>query len=621
MKKKYWRVMSVALTIVVVFGVIGMIGMSKEKQGNISIDNVSANKSMYQPGEKVNVTISLRDEAKKNQGFYELVVTHLGEIVAQQTDAWQTFNGRGELKIEWEPPHTDFKGYLLQIKVNNEAGKTITQTNKAIDVSSIWTKFPRYGYLTNFDKDIDTKAIIEQMSQWQLNGIEYYDWKYLHHQLIPEDGSMEWQDWAGRKISGETVKRYIADARAKGMTNMSYNMIYAATNNYAQYGIKEEWGLWYAEDHDVGKNKGDRFQFSMGASPTGQSNLFFFDIQNSEWQDYILSKNLEALQIMGFDGWHGDTVGEWGKMWTYDMIGDETKGIYVKDGYKEFLDKAKDELDGYQLSFNPVGAQGIEQVNTSAVDVLYAEIWPWDTSSDGEQYNTYQSLKNVIDKSRAQSGGKSLIIPAYMEYDYAESVIDEPFNLSAVLLTDAAVYAAGGSRIEVGDGDKMLSNEYFPKHNLYMSDEHEERQKELQNFIVAYQNLLRDGLEDNGHLIEVVNHEHSKDGQPNKVWVYSKSGNGFDTIQMINLLGVSDNDWRANEGKKETPTIIEDVTIKYYTDASFESAWVTSPDPAYNSVAKELKMAYGSDTQGNFIEITVPSLEYWNMIYFRSTKE
>ncbi|HAB97912.1 MAG TPA: dextranase, partial [Enterococcus sp.] len=226
--------MSVALTIVVVFGVIGMIGMSKEKQGNISIDNVSANKSMYQPGEKVNVTISLRDEAKKNQGFYELVVTHLGEIVAQQTDAWQTINGRGELKIEWEPPHTDFKGYLLQIKVNNEAGKTITQTNKAIDVSSTWTKFPRYGYLTNFDKDIDTKAIIEQMSQWQLNGIEYYDWKYLHHQLIPEDGSMEWQDWAGRIISGETVKRYIADARAKGMTNMSYNMIYAATNNYAQ---------------------------------------------------------------------------------------------------------------------------------------------------------------------------------------------------------------------------------------------------------------------------------------------------------------------------------------------------------------------------------------------------
>ncbi|MGL9790687.1 hypothetical protein IGI76_003491, partial [Enterococcus sp. DIV2449a] len=54
MKKKYWRVVSVALTIVVILGVIRM---SSEKQDNISIDNVSANKSIYQPGEKVKVTI------------------------------------------------------------------------------------------------------------------------------------------------------------------------------------------------------------------------------------------------------------------------------------------------------------------------------------------------------------------------------------------------------------------------------------------------------------------------------------------------------------------------------------------------------------------------------------
>ena len=57
-----------------------------------------------------------------------------------------------------------------------------------------------------------------------------------------------------------------------------------------------------------------------------------------------------------------------------------------------------------------------------------------------------------------------------------------PFNMSAVLLTDAAVYAAGGSRIELGDGDEMLSNEYFPKHNLYMSDEHKSTSKSAAKF-------------------------------------------------------------------------------------------------------------------------------------------
>lgn len=86
---------------------------------------------------------------------------------------------------------------------------------------------------------------------------------------------------------------------------------------------------------------------------------------------------------------------------------------------------------------------------------------------------------------------------------------------------------------------------------------------------------------------------------------------------MINLLGVSDNDWRANQGEKETPTIVEDLTVKYYTNDTFESAWLTSPDPRYNSVSKELDMEYGHDAQGNFVTITVPSLEYWDMLYFK----
>jgi len=154
-----------------------------------------------------------------------------------------------------------------------------------------------------------------------------------------------------------------------------------------------------------------------------------------------------------------------------------------------------------------------------------------------------------------------------------------------------------------------------------MSDEHKVRQKALQNFIVAYQNLLRDGLEDNDKLIEIVHHNHSENGDPNTIWTYSKSGNGFDTIQIINLLGVSDNDWRANEGKKETPTRIENVVVKYYTDDSFESAWVTSPDPAYDSVSKELSLEYGSDEKGSYVRVSAPSLEYWDMIYFSHLKK
>jgi hypothetical protein len=53
-------------------------------------------------------------------------------------------------------------------------------------------------------------------------------------------------------------------------------------------------------------------------------------------------------------------------------LGTDEKGepIYeVKETYRQFLKEAKQALGEHYLSFNPVGAQGIEQANTSAADV------------------------------------------------------------------------------------------------------------------------------------------------------------------------------------------------------------------------------------------------------------
>ncbi|EFU74492.1 hypothetical protein HMPREF9088_0668 [Enterococcus italicus DSM 15952] len=617
MKKIVFGIISGALVVGVIFGVVRM---NNQKQENVSIDKVSADQAVYRPGDKVTLTVSLADEAKKNQGTYQLRVTHLGKKVDQQAAKWETVNGKGQMTIEWQPPKTDFQGYLLQIEMKNQSGETIAQTNKAVDVSSNWTKFPRYGYLTEFCDEATPAKTIAQMKDWQLNSIEYYDWKFLHHQLIPDDGSMTWQDWSGRQIDGNKVKEYIQLAKQENIVNMSYNMVYGATNNYKKYGIKDEWLLHYAEDHgEAGKRPGDVFTFKMGASPTGQSNLFFFDLDNPEWQDYIIEKNKEALEVMGFDGWHGDTVGEWGKMWTTADIGKPEKAKYVKDSYKSFLNTVKERLgDRYYLSFNPVGAQGIEQVNASNVDVLYSEIWPWDKDSEGHTYDDYMSLKREIDQSRKESNGKSLIIPAYMEYDYAAAQGKrKPFNQAAVLLTDAAVYAAGGSRIELGNGTEMLSNEYFPNKNLYMSKEHQKRQHALQEFIVAYQNILRDGLEDNQKLIQIVDEQTSSDGQPDTIWAYAKEKEGIEAIQLINLSGVKDVTWRANEGKKATPNKKEKLTVRYYTENDYQHAYLTSPDPDFDSHSKVVAMTRGKDSKGKYLEIPVSSLEYWDIIYFQ----
>ena len=611
-------VISLLVLTAIVWSVIKMSGTAFAT--NPKITALYTDQAMYDPGSEITIIgeIEVPSDGKEVSGSYSLVAKHLEKQVGEEiSDTYKTDqDGKARLEIKWESPEVDFKGYLLDLTLTDQEGNVLESETVGVDVSSEWTKFPRYGYVWDFTDDVNVASKIEQMNHYHINAIEYYDWQYRHHMPVPDDGSMEWDDWTGRKINGNIIKDYIKEAKNHNMSNMAYNMIYAGTNSYQEDGVSDEWGLWYAEDHgEVGKRKGDRFTFEMGSSPTGQSHLFFFDLLNEDWQAYIFEKQKVAMDQLGFDGWHGDTVGEWGKMWTHENIGDDSKTQYVMDGYTEFLNAAKESIGAKYLVFNPVGAQGIEKVNVSDVDALYTEFWPWDHDINGEQYDTYNALKTEIIRSRDESNGKSLITKAYMQYDYAEHNAAVPFNMSAVLLTDAAAFAAGGSRMEMGDGNNMLSNEYFPSQNLYMTPEHEERQKDLYDFIVAYENILRDGQDEIDRVIEFEDYQTSTDGEPNTIWSYAKEDDQYEIIQMINLMDVQTNDWRANEGEKDTPRLMKDIKVKYYTDKDVKSAWVTSPDPAFNGRSKKVSFETEEDEHGTFITFEIPSLEYWDVVY------
>ena len=111
--------------------------------------------------------------------------------------------------------------------------------------------------------------------------------------------------------------------------------------------------------------------------------LQYFNPLNPGWQEYIFSREQEVFSAFGFDGWHGDTIGEMGMMTAADgqPLGYDENGqpiCLVKNTYTPFLNAAKEAIGDHFLVFNPVGAQGIENVNRSNVDVLYTEFWPWD---------------------------------------------------------------------------------------------------------------------------------------------------------------------------------------------------------------------------------------------------
>ncbi len=630
MRKIIMRGVTVAL-LSFVFIIGAMVAIKgNEMMSGVEIRVLSCDKARYAPGDEVWVELEAENTNSSAIKDATLVaeVYQLDEKLSTDTiPIAMEGNKKCELEWKWDAAPEDYQGYLLKFDLLDQRGNVLSTDTVGVDVSSDWTKFPRYGYLCNYDEDVDTAEKIDEMNRYHINGIEYYDWHALHHEPVPDSVTREnlgvWEDWSGRQIYGDTIRNYIDAAHEKNMVNMAYNMIYAATDSLVKGDNEEakkaqQWQLYFAEDNDRGQGE---FSFNMGFSPSGDGHLYFMNPLNEEWQNYIFAQENHIFDVLDFDGWHGDTVGDWGKMQTADgsPLGYDENGeaIYeVKDTYQEFLDAAKDALGGHYLSFNPVGAQGIEEANRSKTDVLYTEFWPWDSDRTGVSYNTYQSLVTEVERSMEDSKeqskdgkGKSLTVKAYINYNKTCGEMNAP----GVLLLDAAVYAAGGNRLELGNGNHMLHMEYYPKDDVLMGADLEGQMEDLSDFIVAYENLLRDGQKTSENLVKADGFSLSRSGESNFIWAYTRADQEHEILHLINLLG-TDNEWRDEMGKKKAPEAVTNIPIKYYTKKAISKVSLASFSMNHG-ISQELHFTSGEDQDGKYIQFMVPSLEYWDMIY------
>ena len=586
-------------------------------------------KAMYAPGDKINIHCSI-DAPDYRGSFLKLQVSVFhNELSVLSQNFTLTRDQFAHPQISFPAPSTDFTGYLVKIAVLDDHDNELASDTTAVDVSSSWVKFPRYGYVCDFEPSVSYETLINTMNTYHINAIEYYDWHHLHHEPLPAEYSKEhptdWTDWAGRLISASTVTGYIAAARERNMVSMAYNMIYAGTDSF--FTDKDgnptpacQWQLFFRKGNTRGSGP---FVFTMGDSPSGNGHLYFVNPLNPEWQEYIFAQENRAIEALGFDGWHGDTVGEYGELTNADgePLGYDVNGepIYlVKDTYRAFLNNAKAALGDKYLSFNPVGAQGNEQANTSNTDVLYAEFWPWDSARDGELFNTYHSILREVERSNEDSKpysidgkGKSLVVKAYINTETKNQYMND----AAVLLMDAVTYAAGGGRLELGNGDHMLHTAYYPDDDIPMSDTLHNAMVDMCNFSVAYENLLRDGQSPTNTKVEIADIPVSNNGESYTIWAYTKEDANYQILHLINLRN-NNNQWADEKGRKKDPEILENLSVKYYTDKPVSSVYIASPDFA-DCTTNTLGFSTGSDGDGNYIEFTVPSLKYWDMIYMK----
>lgn len=246
------------------------------------------------------------------------------------------------------------------------------------------------------------------------------------------------------------------------------------------------------------------------------------------------------------------------------------------------------------------------------MDVLYAEFWPWDKAPDGLHYDTYYSIHRAILDACALSGGKSLVVAAYVNYRNPLRA----FNPSAVRLLDCVVFASGGARIELGNGGNMLSDEYFPADTQKRMDgELTWDVRRLYDFLVAYENLLRDGQRPVERRVTLKGVSLSTDGKSDTVWYFAKADGGTEVYHFLNLTG-TDNGWRDEKQTKPAPRALRNVATRLYTDFPASAVYLASPDEE-NLSPRRLPFSVGHDETGTYLELVQPALAYWNMIFLR----
>jgi len=577
----------------------------------MTIRTITTDRAAYAPGAPVRVSIEIAAAAgnRIGAGAVTLQARHLEVTLPAvvRADFAARAGSTATVELLWQPPADDFKGYAIEAVLADGAGKVLDRRSSAVDVSSSWTRFPRYGYLTDYSATQDPQGVMRQLNAWHLNALQFYDWQWKHH--WPVKGSStnpdaSWAELSTRTVYKSVLQNLISQAHQRGMVAMQYNLIYGAFADFATDGVDPRWGLFDAPG-------GVQWKLDMPAGWTTPA-LYSFNPANSGWQKFILDREMEVFQAFAFDGWHSDTVGETGPK--YDADG---APVDIKATFKPFLTAAKQRLGSKYLVMNAVSAKGHLEVNTSPVDVIYMEIWPWDGFPD------YKSLKDVVDQARAESGGKSLVVPAYMNYDYAKTKSDAApglFNEPGVLLTEATVVAAGGSRLELGEGSQMLCSDYFPNRSLVMSDSLKAKMQQYYDFLVAYENLLRDGQENTPNVIETPGVPNSSTGARNTVWTFAKQDARYEIVHLINLLGTAHVSWRDSDATQQAPTAVENLGVKYYYSGAAGKVYVTSPDVDAGR-PRELAAHRGSDTGGKYVRFTLPRLAYWSVVFLPKAAE
>ena len=594
-----------------------------------------------------------------------LTLQHASEIIGQDNVDLTLVAGTSAkvsnltVASEWLTNNT---GYLVTISVNDKSGSTLSSKRAGLSVEDDWTVFPRYGIVAGSPTDQNSILVknleayrkeLELMKSMNINSYFFYDAYSEATDPFPEGVDsfvQKWNTWSHTQVDTKAVKELVDQVHKSGAVAMLYNMISADSN--PKNPALPLAALAYNFYDSFGK-KGEPMTYTIGDNPT----QVYYNPANPDWQKYIAGVMKSAMDRMGFDGWQGDTIGD-NRVTDYEHRNstDEADSHMMSDSYASFINAMKDLIgEKYYITINDVNGGNDDKLAKARQDVVYNELWTNGGSViPGRMQIAYGDLKARIDMVRNKTG-KSLIVGAYMEepgIDYTvpggkatngagkDALAGKPLQADATLLVDATVAAAGGYHMSIAAlananaALNVLQSAYYPTQYLSVAKNTIRKLYNYQQFITAYENLLRgEGVTNSTQVVSTKNaageilSKGALGVTGDQVWTFAKSGKGFSTVQMINMMGINAG-WHNEEGyaDNKTPDAQENLTVRLSLAGKTaqeaakiaDQVYVTSPDDWATSSMKKAQASLETDENGQpVLVISVPKLTLWNMLYIK----
>ncbi|MFN2236659.1 MAG: glycoside hydrolase family 66 protein [Anaerolineales bacterium] len=517
-------------------------------------------KGAFRPGELIRVIVRVESEVIRDS-VLRVRIWHLNKLAVDQEEPVSLQIGIQEFEQRFQTTADYPKGYGVAVELMDENNEVHSSAATAFDVLEDWTERPRYGFLTDFGTDRhDVGETVDTLVRYHINGLQFYDWQYRHDSLLSP--TEEYSDPLGRQLSLRTVKEFIQAAHDRGLAAMPYLAIYAAS--LAFWKEHQDWALYNAEGKPV---TFEGFLGLMDPSPDGP------------WIDHLLDECDRVIANTTFDGLHVDQYGE--PKEGYNASGDK---VDIPSAFNSFICLLKKRYKDTVVTFNAVGNWPNDQLAKAPQDFMYIEVWP-DTPD-------YADLLRIVQEGRQKSRGKPVVIALYQPAEWPENL----------RLTDAVIMACGGSRIEIGENERLLTDPYFPNHSP-IPEELRTTLIRYHDFLVRYGDLIGPQALDEVNIVVKA---------PGGVRVVPRKSRGWLAISLINFSGLGNARWDKIHA---APKPFEDTTILISGIDAVEGVWLVSPDRGDLTLQKA-DWEYKSGS----MMINLQQLDYWTLVAVKTNE-